>query len=1129
MRIDDPLAELARVVGYDPRRGERPDDLHELHSGMDLEAELLRELNGEEDGGPAEEPWFRDEDATGHGQDSGRMAVGEHRSEMNRDESFDHDQLSADIGLSLEDELMRDLQGEEEVSEVPAEDRFVVTGAPDEPQAVDYEPQPVDNQPDAPEEPQPRDETPQFAQFAQFAIDPASIRLPDHGEPAGEAAAPVSEEVAAEAAVEEFAGPSSRVDAPEPSGAQAADGATGFAFPSEDELEEDSQFASSQWDWSPPAADDRQHDETLHETPVDDSVREDEPAAQTQAISFEDLRVQEEQEDTAGDGRSASAASAFADTFSEDAEQQTEDDGGAEHAASMPAAEDAAVQEPAAGPVEGDLHEGSAYMTQEDAMAATSDPVEPEWQWPQGYEASASSPGEDPAEELASGAGLESWQPEDTSGYAAGTEFASGGGEPELREEEPEGEDAYRAAEAELPASNVVRLYDRQAGNAPADAGPGDGEDAGFEDAFVALPLADDEHAAGFDSTAMETALAEELAAADEEPAAAGEELPAADEEPAAAVEEALADADAGPAESRAETGPADEGAAPEVFEEGASEPAAVAASQAPSALESAAAVLSAQGSEGAGVFDPAALIEHDEKVEPTFELDIPYLPGDDRTYAPAADDFQMDIDADMIELFRADTEEPVEAEIEPAGEIEDAASKEPYGVAAAVLAGGVETRAVASGRFESVAPASIDFDDLEKALDEDLGDGAMANFTARSEARPREVVVGPQTVSPRGPRWQSIGAGVAAIVLVGAVAVLGWEFMQPDAGIGDGGGPRIIAANKNPVKQKPADPGGKAVPNQNKIVYDKVDGSKSDGSEQKSLVSSTETPVDVVQRTLQPELPREPGAASGEPDGMPGSGAGAAQADGGAATPSAGEGTGKSQARLAPAPQPSPQTQASNAPAAVVPHYVKTMTVTADGKLVPREPDAAPASGQSATPQVAAPDQQSSGQAPGVQGLPAKVPAAGPGAAAPTPLPVARPKAPTTPPPARASASGQAATPAVAPAPSTSTPVAKSPAARPAETKAAASPAPAAPAKPGGYMIQIASQPTEAGAKASYQNLARRFGSVIGGKGVDIQKADIAGKGVYYRVRVPAGSRQDAITLCQNYKAAGGSCYVTR
>ena len=76
---------------------------------------------------------------------------------------------------------------------------------------------------------------------------------------------------------------------------------------------------------------------------------------------------------------------------------------------------------------------------------------------------------------------------------------------------------------------------------------------------------------------------------------------------------------------------------------------------------------------------------------------------------------------------------------------------------------------------------------------------------------------------------------------------------------------------------------------------------------------------------------------------------------------------------------------------------------------------------------------------------------------------------------------------------------------------------------------MQIASQPSADSAKSTYQDLARRYGSVIGGRGVNIVKADIAGKGTFWRVRVPAQSRDDAIQLCTDYKSAGGNCFVSK
>ena len=83
--------------------------------------------------------------------------------------------------------------------------------------------------------------------------------------------------------------------------------------------------------------------------------------------------------------------------------------------------------------------------------------------------------------------------------------------------------------------------------------------------------------------------------------------------------------------------------------------------------------------------------------------------------------------------------------------------------------------------------------------------------------------------------------------------------------------------------------------------------------------------------------------------------------------------------------------------------------------------------------------------------------------------------------------------------------------------------------AAPGAWAMQIASQPTEAAAKSSYQDLLRRYGAVLEGRQTNIVKAEISGKGTFWRVRVAAGSRNEAVSLCESYKSAGGNCFVSK
>ncbi|WP_208437674.1 SPOR domain-containing protein [Bartonella taylorii] len=78
-------------------------------------------------------------------------------------------------------------------------------------------------------------------------------------------------------------------------------------------------------------------------------------------------------------------------------------------------------------------------------------------------------------------------------------------------------------------------------------------------------------------------------------------------------------------------------------------------------------------------------------------------------------------------------------------------------------------------------------------------------------------------------------------------------------------------------------------------------------------------------------------------------------------------------------------------------------------------------------------------------------------------------------------------------------------------------------------YYVQLASQPTQALARDSLKNMKSRFGFLIGTRPLNIQSALIPGKGTYYRVRIQTQNRNDAISLCENIKNSGGSCFITR
>ena len=127
-----------------------------------------------------------------------------------------------------------------------------------------------------------------------------------------------------------------------------------------------------------------------------------------------------------------------------------------------------------------------------------------------------------------------------------------------------------------------------------------------------------------------------------------------------------------------------------------------------------------------------------------------------------------------------------------------------------------------------------------------------------------------------------------------------------------------------------------------------------------------------------------------------------------------------------------------------------------------------------------------------------------------------------------------QLATPAAAPAQPVAT---QAPAAPQAVAPQAAAPAPvpsqtaALPASvpAGDFIVQLASLRTEEEARATFDRLQNRFGSILSGFSPNIQRADLGDRGIYHRVRLGPMDRAAADNLCSRYQSAGGECFVQR
>jgi cell division protein FtsN len=325
------------------------------------------------------------------------------------------------------------------------------------------------------------------------------------------------------------------------------------------------------------------------------------------------------------------------------------------------------------------------------------------------------------------------------------------------------------------------------------------------------------------------------------------------------------------------------------------------------------------------------------------------------------------------------------------------------------------------------------------------------------------------------------VGA-VLAIALAGGAGAVGYKMLGSGGASGE---PPLIKAETEPVKTAPKDPGGAEMPNQNKAIYDRVDSAPPATSK---VVSREEQPVDL------PSAPASAPRGDGSRVILPGG-----------------------PASVEPTP---PSTGGAE------PRRVKTMAIRPDAPIAP--PAAATPADPIAEAARGGDPRRGSEFDNGIMAEGA-APARGADprlAAAPNQAP--RPAAPQP----AARPAPQAATPQAArPAPA---PAAPAPRSDPQQVAAVAprAPAPAAtrPAPSGGFVVQVTSQRSEADARSAYANLQKRFPQVLGPYQASIQTATVGDRGTYYRVRVgPFGSSGDASTVCNNLRAAGGDCVVSR
>lgn len=97
-----------------------------------------------------------------------------------------------------------------------------------------------------------------------------------------------------------------------------------------------------------------------------------------------------------------------------------------------------------------------------------------------------------------------------------------------------------------------------------------------------------------------------------------------------------------------------------------------------------------------------------------------------------------------------------------------------------------------------------------------------------------------------------------------------------------------------------------------------------------------------------------------------------------------------------------------------------------------------------------------------------------------------------------------------------------------PAPVEETPSPAAAAtPASSGDYVVQLAAFRDEPAARDAFKNLQSKYPELLGSRSVDIQRADLGEKGIYYRLRAGYMDKAAADGLCASLEARGQGCLV--
>ena len=353
-----------------------------------------------------------------------------------------------------------------------------------------------------------------------------------------------------------------------------------------------------------------------------------------------------------------------------------------------------------------------------------------------------------------------------------------------------------------------------------------------------------------------------------------------------------------------------------------------------------------------------------------------------------------------------------------------------------------------------------------------------------RSMLLPDEPEFEPIVLSQPRRRW-GLWLSLVALLLLGGAAFGGFYFLDGWLGEEVEPGVPLIRADAGPVKVRPESPGGMEVPDQDKLVYNRMQGAR-------------EAPP-VEQLLPPPETPLPPPAPKPAPQEM-----------------------------VEPQPQPAPEAPAR---AAGIPEETPPAEPGQPENLIAEAPPAAGETTAAAKPEEPG-EEAAEAVAEEVAAAPAKLaPAKQPEPKTPgAPIMLTKPQTPPA---------------AAAPAPAAGS---KRPAVPTTQEVLAAQRPPSAPLPPepeedkkprteirpppkGGYRIQVASVRSPDGAEREWKRLRRKHSDLLDGLPLTVVKADLgAKKGVYFRLQAgPVGDETAARAFCAKLKKRKVGCLIVR